>query len=76
VIGTLVERSSCYVMLLHLPDGGTAAAVRDALTTNLGSLPAQLRRSLTWDQGKEMARHACGASYHSRLHTREFSRRW
>jgi IS30 family transposase len=57
VIGTLVERSSRFVMLLHLPDGGTAGAVRDALITNLGTLPAQLRRSLTWDQGKEMARH-------------------
>jgi IS30 family transposase len=57
VIGTLVERSSRYVMLLHLPDGGNAAAVRDALTATLGTLPAQLRRSLTWDQGKEMARH-------------------
>ena len=57
VIGTLVERSTRYVMLLHLPDGGNAAAVRDALITTLGTLPTQLRRSLTWDQGKEMARH-------------------
>jgi IS30 family transposase len=57
VIGTLVERATRYVMLLHLPDGGNAAAVRDALTATLGTLPAQLRRSLTWDQGKEMARH-------------------
>jgi transposase, IS30 family len=57
VIGTLVERSTRYLMLLHLPEGGNAAAVRDALTTTLGTLPAQLRRSLTWDQGKEMARH-------------------
>lgn len=39
------------------PDGGNAAAVRDALITTLGTLPTQLRRSLTWDQGKEMARH-------------------
>jgi IS30 family transposase len=44
-------------MLLHLPDGGNAAAVRDALMATLGTLPGQLRRSLTWDQGKEMARH-------------------
>ena len=57
MIGTLVERSTRYVMLLHLPDGGNAAAVRDALITTLGTLPTQLRRSLTWDQGKEMARH-------------------
>ena len=57
VIGTLVERSSRYVMLLHLPAGGSATAVHDALITMLGTLPTQLRRSLTWDQGKEMARH-------------------
>jgi transposase, IS30 family len=57
VIGTLVERSTRYVMLLHLPDGGNATAVRDALITTLGTLPTQLRRSLTWDQGKELARH-------------------
>jgi IS30 family transposase len=57
VIGTLVERSTRYVMLLHLPTGGTATAVRDALITTLGTLPTQLRRSLTWDQGKEMAQH-------------------
>jgi IS30 family transposase len=57
VIGTLVERSTRYVMLLHLAAGGTATAVHDALITTLGTLPTQLRRSLTWDQGKEMARH-------------------
>ena len=57
VIGTLVERSTRYVMLLHLPDGGNATAVRDALIATLGTLPTQLRRSLTWDQGKEMTRH-------------------
>ena len=56
-IGTLVERSSRYVTLLHLPKGKTSTDVRDALITSLGTLPAQLRRSLTWDQGKEMARH-------------------
>jgi transposase, IS30 family len=44
-------------MLLDRPDGGNAAAVHDALITALGTLPTQLRRSLTWDQGKEMARH-------------------
>jgi IS30 family transposase len=57
VIGTLVERSTRYLMLLHLPDGGNAIAVRDALIATLGTLPTQLRRSLTWDQGKELARH-------------------
>jgi IS30 family transposase len=56
-IGTLVERTSRFVMLLHLPGAHTADAVRDALILNFQSLPSQIRRSLTWDQGKEMARH-------------------
>ena len=56
-IGTLVERSTRYVMLLHLPAEHTAEAVRDALTSTVLTLPAHLRRSLTWDQGKEMAQH-------------------
>ena len=56
-IGTLVERSTRYVMLLHLPAEHTAEAVRDALTSTVMTLPAHLRRSLTWDQGKEMAQH-------------------
>ena len=56
-IGTLVERSTRFVMLLHLPDGYDAAAVRDQMITAIGSLPELLRRSVTWDQGKEMARH-------------------
>src|SRR5664279_2132653 len=56
-IGTLVERSTRYVMLLHLPAEHTAEAVRDALTNTVMTLPAHLRRSLTWDQGKEMAQH-------------------
>ena|SRR6267378_6628934 len=56
-IGTLVERSSRYVMLVHLPKGRTAEAVRLALTEQLHKLPAELRRTLTWDQGKEMADH-------------------
>jgi transposase, IS30 family len=56
-IGTLVERKSRYVMLLHLPQGRTAEHVREALTQKIGELPAHLRRSLTWDQGKEMAEH-------------------
>lgn len=72
-IGTLVERTSRFTMLLHLPrmegfGGGTvkngpplaghgAEAVRDAILAQLGSIPEQLRRSLTWDQGAEMAQH-------------------
>ena len=57
-IGTLVERSSRSVILLPLPDGKSADAVRDAVIAALAPLPAQLRRSLTWDQGSEMALHA------------------
>ena len=74
-IGTLVERPSRFVMLLHLPsmpghDPGTrvkngpalaghgAEAVRDAVAAKINALPAQLRKSLTWDQGAEMAQNA------------------
>ncbi|MFE7745520.1 IS30 family transposase [Nocardia sp. NPDC057455] len=57
-IGTLVERASRYVMLLHLPDDHGAEAVLDALTGTITALPTELARSLTWDQGSEMARHA------------------
>jgi len=58
-IGTLVERSSRFTILLHLPDGRhTADLVRDALVEAFTQLPAAVRRSLTWDQGKEMALHA------------------
>ncbi|MFC6153845.1 IS30 family transposase, partial [Nocardioides yefusunii] len=56
-IGTLVERTTRYVMLLHLPNGHTAEEVRDALTAQIETLPAHLRGSLTWDQGAEMAGH-------------------
>jgi len=56
-IGVLVERSSRYVILLHLPHGRTAEEVRVALTRQVCKLPAELRRTLTWDQGKEMATH-------------------
>ena len=56
-IGTLVERSTRYVMLLHLPDGRRAEQVRDAMTATIQTLPASLRRTLTWDQGTEMAQH-------------------
>jgi IS30 family transposase len=73
-IGTLVERSSRFTMLLHLPPmdgrdgprikngpaltGHGAEAVRDAIAAAVTTLPEQLRRSLTWDQGAEMAHHA------------------
>lgn len=72
-IGTLVERSSRFTMLLHLPPmrdqgprvkngpvlaGHGAEAVRDAIASTIVTLPVQLRRSLTWDQGTEMAQHA------------------
>ena len=73
-IGTLVERSSRFTMLLHLPPmqgrdgprvkdgpaltGHGAQAVRDAIVAAMTTLPGELRRSLTWDQGAEMAHHA------------------
>jgi transposase, IS30 family len=53
-IGTLVERTSNYTMLLHLPDGYTPELVRDALAAKIKTLPEMLRASLTWDQGPEM----------------------
>jgi IS30 family transposase len=53
-----VDRASRFTILLHLPGRHTAEAVRDALIAALSALPAPLRRSLTWDQGKEMALHA------------------
>ena len=56
-IGTLVERHSRYLILLKLPNGHGAEAVRKAMTKRILTLPAQLRRSITWDQGKEMAEH-------------------
>jgi IS30 family transposase len=74
-IGTLVERTTRFTMLLHLPRmaehgagarikngpalaGHGAEAVRDSITNTITSLPEQLRRSLTWDQGAEMSQHA------------------
>ena len=74
-IGTLVERTTRFTMLLHLPPmpghrkqqrvhnglplaGHGAQAVRDAIAESITTLPQQLRRSLTWDQGVEMAQHA------------------
>jgi transposase, IS30 family len=55
-VGTLVERSTRFVMLLKLGDG-TAEEVRRAMTKKIKMLPAELRRSVTWDQGNEMAQH-------------------
>jgi IS30 family transposase len=56
-IGTLVERTTRFVLLLHLPHDHTAVSVRDAMIAAIGELPGHLWRSLTWDQGTEMARH-------------------
>jgi transposase, IS30 family len=56
-IATLVERATRYTLLVHLPDGHHAEAVRDGLIATISTLPAHLRGSLTWDQGVEMARH-------------------
>lgn len=56
-IGTLVERSTRFTMLLHLPDGHGALAVQNAMITKMETLPDTLRQTLTWDQGKEMANH-------------------
>jgi hypothetical protein len=55
-IGTLVERTTNYTMLLHLPDGYTPELVRDALAAKIKTLPEVLRASLTWDQGPEMGK--------------------
>ena len=57
-IATLVERQTRYVMLIALPDGRTADQVRIAIGRRVLTLPEQLRRTLTWDRGKEMAEHA------------------
>jgi IS30 family transposase len=56
-IATLVERATRYTMLVHLPDGHDAEAVRDGLIATIATLPVHLRGSLTWDQGAEMAQH-------------------
>jgi transposase, IS30 family len=53
-IGTLVERSTGYVMLVHLPDGYKPEQVAPALAAKIKTLPEAVRRSLTWDQGPEM----------------------
>jgi len=57
-IGTLVERCTRFCMLLHLPNGKDAESVAEQMIAAIKTLPEQLRRSLTWDQGTEMAQHA------------------
>ena len=57
-IGTLVERSTRYVMLFKPPSGINAESARIGLTQKILTLPENLRRSLTWDQGREMKEHA------------------
>ncbi|WP_454189037.1 IS30 family transposase [Nonomuraea wenchangensis] len=56
-IGTLVERATRYTRLIHLPSGWKAPQVRNALITQTADFPEQLRRTLTWDQGREMTLH-------------------
>jgi hypothetical protein len=56
-IGTLVERATRYVHLIHLPQGWKARQVRNALITQTAHIPPQLRRTLTWDQGRELTLH-------------------
>jgi transposase, IS30 family len=57
-IGTLVERTTSFTMLLHLPDNHGADAVAEAMTIAMSRLPHTLRKTLTWDQGSEMTNHA------------------
>jgi IS30 family transposase len=56
-VGTLVERSTRFVLLLHLGKDRSAATVEDAMRRAIATLPGELVRSITWDQGKEMANH-------------------
>ena len=56
-IGTLVERTTRFAMLLHLPDDHAALAVQQAIVVKMAQLPVILRKTLTWDQGCEMANH-------------------
>ena len=56
-IGTLVERAKGFVLLLHLPRAHGALEVQDAMVESMCALPSTLRRTLTWDQGREMTNH-------------------
>jgi len=55
---TLVERTTCYTVILGLPEGRASDSVTDAVISFADALPTMMRQSLTWDQGSEMARHA------------------
>jgi transposase, IS30 family len=57
-VGTLVERTTGFVLLLHLTEGKKAEGVNRAIKTQVTKLPAALMKSITWDQGKEMSKHA------------------
>ena len=57
-IGTLVERTTRFVLLLHLPEGHKAEQVAAAMAEAMSGLPGQIRKSLTWDQGRELTLHA------------------
>jgi len=57
-VGTLVERTTRYVLLLHLPDGREAIKVNEAMKHAIAALPAELVRTITWDQGRELSSHA------------------
>src|SRR6476619_1101834 len=57
-VGTLVERTTRYLLLLHLPEGRDARLAGQAMREAIGTLPAELARSITWDQGIEMSCHA------------------
>jgi len=57
-VGTLVERTTRYLLLLDLPGGRDAHLVEQAMREAIGTLPAELARTITWDQGKEMSYHA------------------
>ena len=57
-VGTLVERTTRFVLLLHLPHGRDAHLVEQAMRKAISALPAELARTITWDQGKEMSYHA------------------
>lgn len=56
-IGTLVERTSRYLILAHLPHGYEAPQLRDAVIEQYSLISPPMRKTLTWDQGREMARH-------------------